>query len=263
MNAIEIKILTTADRGLMYAEACFETFCVVDGEVLMLSFHVARMQSGLAAFGVVIETAVLYDVFMQCIALAENNILMRLTFSGGEAGWGLSRSPDTQVQVYVQMMPMVAASPVTLNAVEYSFPLKKKYAKFTSDYGEMLRASQAWLPGLPGGSEALLCCDGRVLGTMMANVAIFDGQHWKTPTGVGVLSGTVRQLLLDKGAIVQDACHVQCLEGLESMVCLNSGRFIRPVQRLGSCVLDIDHPALERLYAILREYDGVPGDLPW
>ncbi len=44
-------VLTIEDRGLLYAEACFETFRVVNGAIFSWREHEKRLRLGLSLFG--------------------------------------------------------------------------------------------------------------------------------------------------------------------------------------------------------------------
>jgi len=91
MRPYEIKITETLDRGLAYAESCFETCRVVRGEIFSLPAHVQRLQTGMKAFGWDVSServAHWFQLAIQAAAAKGDDLLLRLTVSGGEASWG-------------------------------------------------------------------------------------------------------------------------------------------------------------------------------
>ena len=69
-QAYQIHVLgDRAERGLMYAEACFETMRVLHGAIFRWPAHLARLGRGAAAFGLASpEDAPLYSA---CLEAAE------------------------------------------------------------------------------------------------------------------------------------------------------------------------------------------------
>jgi len=92
------------DRGLLYAEACFETVRVVRGAIFRWPAHEARLSRGLAQFGLPCPA----DLLSRCLQAAEktaDDALVRLTVSGGTSPRGLLPENTRQPQVHVQAWP--------------------------------------------------------------------------------------------------------------------------------------------------------------
>ncbi|OIO67579.1 MAG: hypothetical protein AUJ56_09750 [Zetaproteobacteria bacterium CG1_02_49_23] len=264
---IEIKIIDQSsgeqlDRGLLYAEACFETFRVIDGQVFAVDYHIRRMQLGLAALGIDICQKALQDGFERCVQAATqkgSDVLVRFTISGGLSGWGLNRPQHLQPAAYIHTMVPLAQAAQHLMPVEYPFPMKDRPAKFTADYGEFLRARQYWKTQCPEGFHPLLCQQGRWISSATANILLFDGQQWLTPPiGPGVLPGTLRQALLAAGCVGEKELGDHFMEHVQAMACINSGAWIVPVSQLAERLLDVNHAAFAALHEALAARPGVP-----
>jgi len=231
----EIKIVSQLDRGLAYAEACFETFRVLNGHVFQQIEHQLRLQKGLKTYGLICTGDELKNWFEQAVTAANmhgDDMLLRMTVSGGDAAWGLlAKNPQPHVQI--QMMPSANRNPLHLQSVIWPFPLREKKVKYTADYAESLRAIQQWGLDNPM-QQALIGSDsGNILSTLTANIAIYRQGQWCTPQGLGILSGVVRHFLLEQGVV-------------------------QPVASLNGRDLDVNHPAMSKLFSAFKGMSGVP-----
>jgi len=255
----EIKIVTQLDRGLAYAEACFETFCVLKGQVFQQVEHQKRLQRGLKNYALACTDTELEKWFEQAKIAAHKQFddsMVRMTVSTGEADWGLLARQQS-CHVCIQIMPTPKRRVLHLEPVVWPFPLREKDAKYTADYAESLRAIQQWRLDKP--MRALLCSDtGNVLSTLTANIALYRQGQWFTPQGLGILHGTVRQFLLQQGVLLEADCPSAWLDDCEAMVCMNSGVFVQAVASFADRKLDVNHAAIKPLYAVLNAKLGVP-----
>jgi len=264
MRIHEIKIVTQLDRGLAYAEACFETFRVVQAQIFQLAQHQRRLQCALKSYGLICTDTEVESWFKQAINAANlqgDDILIRLTVSGGDAAWGLLRNNEHGYCVQIQMMPTMARQPLDLKTVQWPFPLREKWVKYTSDYAESLRAIQQWKQAgeIENPMQALICSDdGYVLSTLTANIALYRQGQWFTPQGVGILHGVVRHFLLQQGVLIESLCPQAWLDDCEAMVCMNSGIFVHAVSSVNQRILDVRHPAMTDLLSVLDGESGVP-----
>lgn len=255
------------DRGVAYAESCFETFRVINGEIFSWPDHVARLQRGLAEFGISLSEKELDLLHVACLDAAAkqgSDAMVRLTVTGGESNWGLLAGKRVP-KAYVQAMAYQRSSdPVCLALKEWPFPPKMRMAKFTADYSDTLRA-------LKGSADVnvLFGCEGRLLGAATANVLIYRRNYWCTPViGPGVLPGIVCAHLLDAGLLKEADCPTSWLEGCEAMALTNSGFFLRPVtavmgEETGKLNYDAAHPAFKQLVESLVNEPGTPEILKW
>jgi len=245
---------------LAYAESCFETFRVVDGAIFDWPGHWQRLAIGLAEFGLYIKPGEDEEVLFSCLreaAKKSSDSLVRLTISGGEADWGLTRKAG-QPCVYIQCLPYQQhTSPLFLRLENWPFPLKKKTAKFTADYAETLRA-------LHGAADAnvLFAQDDRLLATATANIFLYRDGGWHTPKAdVGVLPGRVREFFIQQNLVSDISCPLVWLMDCEAAVVSNSGVFIQPVAYIAGVErtepMQVQHAAINVLRDVLRQEKGV------
>ena len=260
-SSLDIILSSSMDRGLAYAEACFETFRVINGEIFSWPDHVARLQRGLAEFGISLsneEIDLLHEVCLDAAAKYGSDAMLRLTVSGGEAGWGLlasKRVPKAHVQA---MAYHRNTDPLCLALKSWPFPPKMRLAKFTADYSDTLRA-------LKGCADVnvLFSCKGRLLGAATANVLIYRQNQWYTSViEPGVLPGIVRAHLLKTGLLKEVDCPSSWLEDCEAVALTNCGYFVRQVvavsgAEIGVLNYDIAHPAFQSLVESLVNEPGV------
>lgn len=258
---MKIEVIDKIERGLGYAEACFETFRVIRGEIFAWSQHAARLQRGLQAFSIRLDEASLVQLYDGCLHAAAScgdDVLVRLTVSGGEAPWGLFASAGEPC-IRIQAMPYhVQRQPVALTLIEWRSPPVDRIAKFTADYALTLRALQGVGHGdvLFGSQQQLLCA-------ATANVMIRRAGQWWTPSlGPGVLPGIIRQRLIEAGVVQESVCPVDWLDHCDAVALTASGFFVRPVASVvtgkGSLMFE-NH--CDELRCCLAGHPGVPEDL--
>jgi len=259
MRMNEIKIVKQLDRGLAYAEACFETFRVMNGHVFQQAEHQYRLQKGLQSYALKCTDDELQGWFEQAIAAAVkqgDDILLRMTVSAGMTDWGLCIQ-QCQPYVQIQMMPFQDRQALHLQSVLWPFPLREKQVKYTADYAESLRAIQQWKLDDPM-QALILSDDNHVLSTLTANIAIYRQNKWFTPHGLGILDGIVRRFLVHQGMLIESRCPDVWLEDCEAIICMNSGVFLQPVDSINDRVLDTSHAAISSLKDAFQGLLGVP-----
>lgn len=254
---LNIHCVEHLDRGLSYAECCFETFRVIDGAIFAWDYHWSRLQQGLQSFGMTLADKLEHQILQQCLSAAKDkadDCLVRLTVSGGDAPWGLKQ--QAMPNIFIQSLPFQAKTTAShLQSVEYPFPLMSKNAKFAADYALTLRASQSWV--LKDLNLALICKGGVILGGITANLALYVDGQWLTPEGEGILTGTIRHFLIQKGFMQALACPTSLLEQTEATVLLNSGSFLQVVHSIDNNALHTQHPAIADLQHILQDQKGI------
>jgi len=251
--AVNIQVVEQLDRGISYAESCFETFRVIHGAIFLWDKHWQRLQRGMQSFGFTLNDSAQETIQQQCLTTATNmgdDCLVRLSVSGGSAAWGLHAT--SKPQVYIQAMPFTAKEAIALTTVEYPFPLLPRPAKFASDYALTLRAMRF------GKEKILLICkDGLIISGITANIALFANNKWVTPDGDGVLQGIIRQFFMDRHAITAAPCPTSILEQTKAAVLLNSGSLIQAISQIDKLTLDANHLAVQKLRQCLKKESGV------
>ncbi len=256
-NALHIQVTQQLERGLSYAESCFETFRVIDGVIFQWDKHWQRLQCGLASFGLSLPETQQENIKQSCLDAAQqqgDDCLLRLTATGGDADWGLIQQGTPHI--YIQTSPFSPSETnIHLQSVEYPFALLDKPAKFASDYALTLRAQQLW--SLTEGNTALICKDGFVLSGLTANIALYVNQQWVTPNGLGILTGTVRTFLIQENLLKAQPCPTSILNNIEAAVLLNSGSFLQTIHHINEQTLDSNHSAIHALKLYLEAQQGV------
>jgi len=245
------------DRGLAYAEACFETFRVIRGEIFAWPAHAARLRQGLGAFALCVSNAQIDRMRAACVEAAVGlDALVRLTVSGGNASWGLfARAP--QLAVRIQAMPYDAdVGPVVLTVLDWPSPPIDRMAKFTADYASTLRA-------LRGERSALFAHRQHLVSAATANVMILRHEQWWTPSlGAGVLAGVIRRHLIESGSVREGPCPVAWLDDCAALALTASSFFVRPLAglRTEQGIRRLEDQSLQ-LISCLADLPGVPADI--
>jgi len=262
---LNVQLSNVLDRGIGYGEACFETFRVIEGEVFALDQHFSRLADGLQSFGILLSKGNMESIRAQAIEHAAgiaDDVLVKVTVTGGIAEWGLIRNRDQQPEVYIQCMPYVPTfQKIMLSTVEWPYATELKQAKFSSDYALSLRATKQWEgEGLSEKMTPLICKNGLVLSGLTTNVLLYREGSWHTPdeSNGGVLQGVVRNELVAASVLTLSDCPVLWLDDCEAIGFTNSGVFIQPASMVNSRKLNREHQAFEMLYQVLRDKPGMP-----
>ena len=248
------------ERGMAYAEACFETFRVIDGHCFAWPAHQQRLAIGLSEFGIELsddDYRSIHESAIGSAAEAGADALVRVTVTGGEAGWGVINTTASP-SAYIQAMAFAGDSgAASLKLRRWPFPLKQKRAKFCSDYAETLRA-------LKGSKDIDLLFerDGLLIAAATANLLLYRKGRWWTPVaGDGVLPGVVRGALIEAGVVDEAECPLAWLDDCEAVGLSNSGQFVRRVAEITDIQhYDVDHHAFSELTKVLAGETGTPKD---
>lgn len=254
---MKIETITEMDRGLAYAEACFETFRVINGEIFNWPAHAARLRQGLNAFALTVSDTQTERMHEACLqAAAGMDALVRLTVSGGDAPWGLF-THAASLSARIQVMPYRAdAVSPELTVMEWPSPPIHRMAKFTADYASTLRL-------LRGERHALFVHQHYLVSAATANVMIFRHGQWWTPSlNAGVVPGVIRQHLIDSDIVREGACPDKWLDDCDALALTASSFFVRAVVGIRcvqrSCdLVDLSAGLKQSLYGM----PGVPKDL--
>lgn len=251
------------DRGLLYAEACFETMRVIHGEVFDWPAHARRLAKGLAAFGLEVPKG-LKEQCLQAGAQVGDDAVVRLTVSGGTDAWGLLPGARRYPGVYIQARPyMPASQPIALCSATWPLPLRERPAKFTADYADTLRALVILRnAGLSTDAMPLICDARLVYSALAANLLLYRQGQWWTPAGGPVMPGVVRQHLCGEGCATAVPCPRAWLHDCEALVLTNSVAFILTVASIDGRQLPPAGKHLLPLYQALHGRPGVPKDPP-
>ncbi len=251
------------DRGLLYAEACFETVRIVRGEVFRWPAHVARLRRGLAQFDLRCPEELL-PLCLHAAADVGDDALVRLTISGGLSERGLlpenKRKPHTHVQAWPYRQ---SAQAIALRSLRWSPGCLARNAKFTADYAATIRVlHQARQDGLLAQDEqGLFIYNDEIMATETANILIHVNGRWFTPNADAVLPGIVREALLESACIELARCPLDWLAVCDAMAVCNSGCFVRAVASIDGRSLTTSAELFSGLVEPLQGQTGVPDGL--
>jgi len=257
-----VQKVATLDRGLAYGEGCFETFRVIDGAVFALAKHQQRLSRAAAEFGWSINGELLLDDAIEAGKREGNDLLMRVTLTGGAAPWGVLPPRHSSATTWLQSMPTPARAPLHLRMVDCgNTVLRSRDVKRNADYADTLRIYQQSRHQLSHGEQILLCGNDKIISTMTANVIIYHQGQWITPANDHLLTGITRSVLLQQGLIVIKPCCQTLAQSCQAMACINSGVFIQPVAAVNGRSLAVRHHAFKPLYDFFKQQQGVPSCL--
>lgn len=257
-SALHIVESPTLMRGISYAEACFETFRVIQGKVLAWQAHWARLSKGLLLYGITLPDTAQAQIWNaiqhQCDHVTED-CLVRLTIAGGEACWGLFE-PALPV-IYIQALPFTAnTAEKHLHTMTYPFALRPKLAKFSSDYAEYLRAIVPCKIAHPSiaPQDYLWCKQGIILGTLTANILLLVDDVWLSPAGDGILPGILQQQLIQHALVKSADCPIEMLEQAQAMLLSNCGQLLQVVGSVNGRTLSTKHPDIAHLQTTVQQW---------
>jgi len=249
------------DRGLLYAEACFETFRVIRGAIFAWPVHAARLRNGLRAFGLDLPGGLKRRCLNQAAATGGDDALVRLTVTGGAAERALLPTCPRRPRAYIHAQSYTPhTDDLHLRAVTWPVPLRPRPAKFTSDYADAIRVLRHLKAEglLADGEEALICDADRICSAPTANILLFQSGEWITPATDAALPGVVRNALIGSGCIRLAPCLLELADTCDAAALTNSGWFVRPVASINGRSLATAGMAFEQLFSILRGRTGAP-----
>jgi len=256
-------LMHAEDRGLLYAEACFETFRVIDGSIFDWLQHAVRLRAGLSLFGLDLPD----KLEQRCLAEAAktgDDVLLRVTVTGGKAMRGLMPEGERETDVYIQACSYVqGTAAIHLRTVTWPQPFVPRPAKFTADYAQTIRGLlDLRSNGLLGQDEEALICDADTLySAATSNVLLFVDGAWATPDADAAMPGVVRSALIKGGAVRPLQCPRAVADVCEAIALTNSGWFVRPVASINGRKLSTDGASFDLLYSVLAGRAGVPSNL--
>ncbi len=245
------------ERGIAYAESCFETFRVIDGQVFALERHAERLRQAAALFGWSIDAWEPCQRAVRQLGGCGDHVL-RLTLTAGAQPWGMLPSANMELRIYAQSHPTPSRAPLRLRLLNArALPPRAKHCKLGSDYADFLRLYHRHRHHLHAEEMPLWHIEGRLISTMSANILLYADERWWTPNDARALPGIVRQHLLDAGVLHLAPCTVEMARHCQAMACSNSGVFLQPVLSIDGRRLDIHPRILAPLREALRQQPGV------
>jgi len=212
---ITIRPMHHLDRAISYGESCFETVAAINGSIFDWPRHLYRLSTGCAQLGIALDhddhtnlTTAAHD----CIA--DEDRIIRLTVTPGAAKWGITASGDGP-HLFIQYQARTPRPPPQLISMEHPYGDRIIEAKFSSDYGTMLRLGGRNI--LQQSAMPLLWHHDRLCCAATANIALH----------VGLLPGIIRHHLLASGLLHAQCCDRSMLSRCDAIALLNSGGLVQ------------------------------------
>jgi len=233
------------DRSFRYGDGLFETMKIVDGKILLESFHFDRLLRGLNILKFEIGELFLADKFYtEIIQLCEkNNCLslarVRLTLSRGDGNLYDFTNPFNYV---IEARSLTEKEQSNEGITIGVFPDARKSCDIFSN----LKSSN-FLPYVMAAKFAIenewddclvLNVHGRICDSTISNVFwVKDEMIFTPPLSEGCIDGVMRRFLLemirDMGYEIRElACEIIDLQYADEIFLTNAIRGIRPVKRL-------------------------------
>jgi branched-subunit amino acid aminotransferase/4-amino-4-deoxychorismate lyase len=243
------------DRGLTLGDGLFETLLAVDGDLIDLEPHLARMIAGCAALDLPPpDPAEAQALCRDALAGQAGRMAVRLTLTAGSGGRGLDRPAVPNPVLFATAAPApLPAGPARLATVDIRRNPSSPAARFKTlaylDNVLARRQAQA-----AGADEALMLnTDGEVACAAVANVFWFEGGQLRTPAlGCGVLDGILRGRVLTRAAalgmdVAEGRWPRSALNGAQTIFLTNSLIGVRAVSVLDGRPLAPDDARLAAL----------------
>ncbi len=245
------------DRGLLLGDGLFETVLAVDGRLVGLAAHLARMTAGCAVLGLPpLDHALAARLMGEALAATSApRAAVRLTLTAGSGGRGLDRPDAPEPRLFATAAashPPPGPARLITSSVRRNEGSPAARLKTLAYLDNVLARVQA---RERGADEALMLnSQGQAACAAAANVFwVREGRLYTPALDCGVLAGTMRARVLAAAArIGVEAAQVhapgELLAGAEAVFLTNSLIGVRPVSSLDEAAFGVS-ALVERLAA--------------
>lgn len=202
--------LSVYDRGLNYGHGLFETLRLSQGQSPFWDYHMARLQSGAKALGIVLQPAVLAEYWRAFVTAvpAQGVVKIIVTAGQGARGYRLG-SCDTGTNYLLQWFPLDSEGlakiglhcreGVAVKPCRHRLPHNPRLAgiKHLNRLDQVLASKD--IDGEQYQEGLVLDCVGNIVEGVSRNVFLRVGTRWLTPdlNRAGV-AGVMRRYLLEQ-----------------------------------------------------------------
>lgn len=258
--------LSTANRGLMYGDGCFETLRAYKGKFLRFKEHFERLHGGAKYLGLELSfgEVELRNYILTLLlknGLSETDALIRVqVWREGGRGY-FSPSVKSSFMITAEKLP-VFKKEIKLHTVGISaIPGKalNKAFKLTNGINYIMASREAHVAGAD--DAVMLTLDHDISETPISNVFwLKNGELFTPSVACDILPGITRQILIELAA---DECECPVWEGsyplkslftAEAVFCTNSVREIISVSFLDGYSYSVEHPVLLRLKSAFEHF---------
>lgn len=242
-----------ADRGLLLGDGVFETFHIVEGEIISLEAHAVRLQDACEVFDLPTPD---WEVISE--AVTGHTGSARLTITRGPGGRGLKPIDDLTPRVLLHLHEVVPG-PDQIRL--YTSSLRRAPDSLTARHKTLSYADNAAArrEAVAAGADMalLLTSDGHVSGADCANVFwITEGGLYTPSIDCAIRPGVMRERILDiasgKGVSISKGRYdLDAVKTADQIFVTNS--VMGPVRaQLESRAPDTLHPLLIALRSAIR-----------
>jgi branched-chain amino acid aminotransferase/4-amino-4-deoxychorismate lyase len=245
------------DRGFTLGDGLFETLLAIDGELIALDAHLARLRAGCETIGLPPPLdAEVARAIEAALAASDGlpRIALRLSYSAGSGGRGLERPPAPAPR----LVATAAAAPPP------GRPLKLITASTRRNEGSAVSRlkSLSYIDSVlarrearaKGADEALMLNNrGELASAAAANLFWLEGRSLFTPAlECGVLAGVVRAALVARAGVREVRAGPEALERADAVFLTNSLIGLAPAAELDGRPFAA-HPRREALAELVAD----------
>lgn len=235
--------ISIEDRGYLLGHGVFDTMCAQNGELIDPDRHYQRLCQN--ADVLALHHALTFPDFIDIAEnLLEKNDLkkeavvsIRSTITGGKGERGIIMPSTPEPNIIVTATAVKLESPLPpakliISSVKCNEGSPLSRIKSTNYGDNILARSEASHQGaddaLMLNNKNMVCC------TTVGNIFFTDsnGTTFTPPLSDGVLAGTYRDKLSEKGQITEKSIHIDEIGHYESCFMTNSLIGIRPIEKI-------------------------------
>lgn len=230
--------ISPEDRGFRFGDGVFETIRITRGKIYLWEDHLARLEAGLAALGISLETSGLH--LLATALIAKNDVvegILRIAISRGVGSRGyVPTDPEPTCYVTAASVAMETASPRRLIVSHYrkispsSLPTHLKLANGLNSILAVLEARQS------GADDALvLDAEGNIAESSNANIFWRrEGVIYTPSLKSGCLAGIMRKRFLALVPGIKEVmAPLETVLKAEAVLLTNSAAYVIPVAKVG------------------------------
>ena len=224
------------DDFALYGFSLFETFTAVKGTFWRLDYHWLRICRGADRFSM---PAPVWSEFLARVNEAHDPTkqqVLRYTLMKVGGRWS-NQKPGWQTRVLTRDLGRPPMRGAVLGTVPTRLPEFDESRCYKT--GSRLVYQAALEAGRPSQWEDVVLLDmaERILETTTANIFLLLDGRWVTPPlGAGLLPGSVRDWLLERGLAEEEELFAEDLERAEAAVMTNTVHGIRPIRSINDTV---------------------------
>lgn len=220
------------DRGLLLADAVFDTALAYRGKVAFARRHEERLSAWLATAGIEASSSAVAEPYA-ALADQDHAVSIRVTVTRGSGPRGISPPAATSPRIFASEAPLpnsfvsaplrLATSNILRNSTSISSTSK------TADYVDAIQAMRAAVA--KGYDDAFFLNErGNVTCSTVANIFVaHGGELFTPPVSDGVVPGVIRAVLLELFGAREKSLTVYDLQLSDGVLLTNSLRLVCPV----------------------------------